>query len=144
MCRSPTNTHSLFSWLFHFYLLIVAARTKRREPGPWTVGISVHGIWNISGFSGQLCWTCPHLTLLKSREDKRKSLAVARPRLTYIELQHPALNTQHGLNIFISQPASPVPCWSFDLDPLFLRDGKALGTKRSSWFSLFLDECNRS
>ena len=83
MCRFPTNPHSLFSCLFHFYLLIVAARTKRQEPGPWTVGISVHGIWNISGFSGHLCWTCPHLMLLKSGEDMRKSLPVARPRLIH-------------------------------------------------------------
>ena len=89
------------------------SQTQRREPGPWTVGISVHGIRNISGFSDQLCWTCPHLMLLKSRKDMRKSLAVARPRLTHIELQHPALNTQMGWTF--SSHNQPPQC---HVDPL--------------------------
>lgn len=91
-----TNTHSLFSRLFHFYLLIVAARTKRWEPGPWTVGylFMEYGI-SLDSLSALL--TCPHLTL-SSNQQKIGGSHWLWPdsRLTYIELQHPALNTQHG------------------------------------------------
>lgn len=114
---------SPFSCLFHFYHLIAAARTEEKG-SQCTRSRDEH--LQVPG-SPLLDVPTPEAPHIIRRYEEVIAHDWTQTHM-HLELQHPTLRTQHGHKHFhlSYQP----PQGHADLDPLYLRYGKALGTKK--------------